>query len=107
MDVFARRALERPDVEANRAGCNPREHGSCLAGGADWSSDGHDASPLVQAGALQNSQSPVDTEGDGDAARVEPLKFDRCSILLIFEKLMYWSGAKQTRRLPMKPRGNC
>ena len=27
---------------------------------------------LVQAGALQNSQSPVDTEGAGDAARVEP-----------------------------------
>jgi hypothetical protein len=25
-------------------------------------------SPLVQAGALQNSQSPVDTEGGGDGA---------------------------------------
>ena len=43
MDLFARRAFERPDVEANRAGCNPRQHGSCLAGGADWSPDGHDA----------------------------------------------------------------
>jgi hypothetical protein len=29
-------------------------------------------SPLVQAGALQNSQSPVDTEGDGDGASMEP-----------------------------------
>ena len=45
-------------------------------------------SPLVQAGALQNSQSPVDTEGGGDGTSVEPLKLYRCSILLIFEKLM-------------------
>ena len=29
-------------------------------------------SPLFQAGALQNSQSPVDTEGDGDGASMEP-----------------------------------
>ena len=29
-------------------------------------------SPLVQAGALQNSQSPVDTEVDGDGASMEP-----------------------------------
>ena len=32
-------------------------------------------SPLVQAGALQNSQSPVDTEGDGDGSSVELLTF--------------------------------
>jgi hypothetical protein len=91
MDVIARRTLERPDVEANRAGGNSRQLGTCLAHGAEWSFDDHDASPLVQAGALQNSQSPVDTEGAGDGTSVEPLKFDRCSILLIFEKLMYWS----------------
>ena len=48
-------------------------------------------SPLVQAGALQNSQSPVDTDGDCDGSSVEPPKLYRCSILLIFEKLMYWS----------------
>ena len=47
MDVIARRAFERPDVEANRAGGNPRQHGSRLAHGAEWSQDGHDASPLV------------------------------------------------------------
>ena len=29
-------------------------------------------SPLVQAGALQNSQSPVDTEGGGDGDSMEP-----------------------------------
>ena len=48
-------------------------------------------SPLVQAGALQNSQSPVDTEGGGDGASMEPLRSRRWSILLTFEKLMYWS----------------
>ena len=53
-------------------------------------------SPLVQAGALQNSQSPVDTEGGGDGASLEPLKLYRCSILLIFEKLM-------TRSAPLIP----
>jgi hypothetical protein len=63
MGVIARRAFERPDVEANRAGGNPHQHGSRLAYGAKWSQDGHDAIALVQAGALQNSQSPVDTEG--------------------------------------------
>ena len=63
MDVIARGAFERPDVEANRAGGNPRQHGSRLAHGARWSQEGHDAIALVQAGALRNSQSPVDTEG--------------------------------------------
>ena len=29
-------------------------------------------SPLVQAGALQNSQSPVDTRGGGDGTSMEP-----------------------------------
>ena len=29
-------------------------------------------SPLVQAGALQNSQSPVDTRGGGDGPSMEP-----------------------------------
>ena len=43
MDMMARRAFEGPDVEADGAGSNPRQHSSCLAGGADWSPDGHDA----------------------------------------------------------------
>ena len=43
MEVIARRAFERPDVEANRAGGNPRQDGSRLAHGAKWSQDGHDA----------------------------------------------------------------
>jgi hypothetical protein len=37
-----------------------------LAHRAKWSLDDHDASPLLQAGALQNSQSPVVAEGGGD-----------------------------------------
>ena len=52
-------------------------------------------SPLVQAGALQNSQSPVDTEGGGDGASMEPSRSRRWSILLTFEKLMYWSKPNQ------------
>ena len=63
MDLFARRAFERPDVEANRAGGNPRQHGSRLARGQIGRRTVMMLSPLVQAGALQNSQSPVDTEG--------------------------------------------
>jgi hypothetical protein len=40
---------------------------------------------LDQAGALQNSQSPVDTEGGGDAASIELQEFRRCSVLLTFQ----------------------
>ena len=56
MDMIARRAFERSDVEADGAGRNPREHRSCLARGANWSQDGHELRLLVQAGALQNSR---------------------------------------------------
>jgi hypothetical protein len=53
MDQFAHRAFERPDVEANRAGCNPRQHGSCLAGGAKWTSrDVHDAIAFGSGGSV-------------------------------------------------------
>jgi hypothetical protein len=40
---------------------------------------------LDQAGALQNSQSPVDAERVGDQATMDPPKFERCSILLTFQ----------------------
>ena len=52
MDVFARRALERPDVEANGAGCHPRQHGSRLARGAEWSQDSHDAIAFGSGGSV-------------------------------------------------------
>ena len=40
---------------------------------------------LGQAGTLQNSQSPVDTEGVGDGASIELQKLRRCSVLLTFQ----------------------
>jgi hypothetical protein len=43
MDVVARRAFERLNVEADRAGSNPHQLGADLAGGAEWSQDAHDA----------------------------------------------------------------
>jgi hypothetical protein len=48
MDVIARRALKRLNVEAQEAGCNARQPGSCLARGAKWSDDDHDASPWIR-----------------------------------------------------------
>jgi hypothetical protein len=55
---------------------------------------------LDQARALQNSQSPVDTEGGGDGTTIELPLSRRWSILLIIEKLMYWSKPNQARRPP-------
>ena len=43
MNLFARKAFEGLNVEANRARGNPRQHGSRLARWAEWSQDGHDA----------------------------------------------------------------
>jgi hypothetical protein len=40
---------------------------------------------LGQAGTLQNSQSPVDTEGGGDGGSIELQKLRRCSVLLTFQ----------------------
>jgi hypothetical protein len=85
MDVITRRALKGLNVEAQGAGRNPRQRGSCLARGAKWSDDDHDASPWIQAGALQNSQSPVDTRGGGDGTSIELQKFRRCPVLLTFQ----------------------
>ena len=45
-------------------------------------------SPLVQAGALQNSQSPVDTRGGGDRTSMELFAIPPLvNIALTFEKL--------------------
>jgi hypothetical protein len=82
MDVFARRAFERSDVEAHGAGCNPRQHSSCLARGADWSPDGHDAIVFGSGGSV------TELRGDGDGASMELPLSRRWSKLLIFQKLM-------------------
>ena len=49
-------------------------------------------SPLVQAGALQDSQSPVDTEGGGDQPAWNVSRSHRWSILLTSENLITRSG---------------
>jgi hypothetical protein len=98
MDVIARRAFERPDVEANRAGGNPCQHGSRLARGAKWSQDGHDAIASSSGGSVTELSVTVRYRGGGDEASVEPLKLYRSSILLIFEKLI-------TRSAPRFPEG--
>ena len=59
VDVITSGTLERSNVKAGGARGNAGQHGSCSAQGAKRPQDGHDASPLDQAGALQSSQSPV------------------------------------------------
>ena len=93
MDVIARRAFERPDVEANRAGDNPRQHGSCLAHGAKWSQDGRDAIAFGSGGSVTELSVTGRYRGGGDEASMEPSQSPRWSIL-------YWSKPNQTRRPP-------
>jgi hypothetical protein len=57
-------------------------------------------SPLVQAGALQNSQSPVDTEGGGDEASMEPSRSPPLVNIAHFRKVNVLVEAKSTRRPP-------
>jgi hypothetical protein len=87
MDVIARRAFERPDVEANRARGNSRQHGSRLAHGTEWSQDGHDASPSSSGGSVTELSVTGSCRGGGDATSMEPARSRRRSILLTFEKL--------------------
>ena len=85
--MFARRAFERPDVEANRAGDNPRQLGTHLAYGAEWSLDDHDASPSRSGGSVTELSVTDRYRGGGDGASMEPSRSRRWSILLTFEKL--------------------
>ena len=88
MDVIARRAFERPDVEANRAGGNPRQHGSCLARGAKWSQDGHDAIAFGSGGSVTELSVTGRYRGGGDGTSMEPFAIPPLVILLTFEKLI-------------------
>jgi hypothetical protein len=47
MDAIARRAFERPNLEAQAAGGDAGQLGFCLARGAKWSVNNHDASPWI------------------------------------------------------------
>ena len=91
MDVIARRAFERPDVEANRAGGNPRQHGSRLAHGAKWSQDGRDAIAFGSGGSVTELSVTGRYRGGrhgGDGGSMELPLSRRWSILLTFEKLI-------------------
>jgi hypothetical protein len=71
MDVIARRALKRPNVEAQGAGCNPRQLGSCVARGAKWSDDDHDAR-LGSGESVTELSVTGRYRGGGDEASMEP-----------------------------------
>jgi hypothetical protein len=60
MDVMASGALKRPYIEARRARCDPRQPRGGLARWTWWPGMMEHDARLDQAGALQNSQSPVD-----------------------------------------------
>ena len=82
-------AFERLDVEADGAGCNPRQHSSCLAGGADWSPNGHDAIASSSGGSVTELSVTGRYRGGAVMGHRGPSEVYRCSILLTFEKLMY------------------
>jgi len=101
MDLFARRAFERPDVEANRAGCNPRQHGTCLAGGAKWTSqDDHDAIAFGSGGSVTELSVTGRYRGADDGATVEPIAIPALVNFAHFRKVNVLVEAKSTRRPP-------
>ena len=62
VDVIASGALKRPYIEARRAGRDPRQPRGCLAHWTAWPGTMEHDAHLDQAGALRDSQSPVDVE---------------------------------------------
>jgi hypothetical protein len=97
MNLFARKAFEGLNVEANRARGNPRQHGSRLARGAEWSQDGHDAIAFSFRRERYRLSVTGRYRGGGDLPTMEPSRSHSWSILLTFEKLM-------TRSVPDFPR---
>jgi hypothetical protein len=87
MDVIARRALERLNVEADWARGNPRQYSSRLAYGAECSLD-HDAIAFGSGGSV--TELSVTGSYRGGAVMglaMEPFASRRWSKLLTFEKL--------------------
>jgi hypothetical protein len=102
--MIARRAFERPDVETHRARCNPRQRCACLAGGAKWPQDDHDAIASSSGGSVTELSVTGRYRGGGDGPAWN-LRDPHCwSILLTFQKLMHWSKPNQTRRPPTQRR---
>jgi hypothetical protein len=92
VDEIASRTLKRRDVKALGAARDSREYRCRIALRARWAWKGNHIARRGQAGALQNSQSPVVAEPCGDGTSMEPPPDYRCSILLIFEKVMNKAG---------------
>jgi hypothetical protein len=103
MDLFACRAFERLDVEANGPGRSPHQLGARLARGAKWSLD-HDAIAFgfrrERYRTLSHRQIP---RGIGDAPAWNFRDRHPWSILLTLEKLMYWPKPDQRRPPTQRP----
>jgi hypothetical protein len=104
MNLFARKAFEGLNVEANRARGNPRQHGSRLARWAEWSQDGHDAIAFSFRRERYRLSVTGRYRGGGDPATVEPSRSHGWSILLTFEKLMTRSAAPRMPSLDRRSR---
>src|SRR3954465_8045809 len=94
MNLFARKAFEGLNVEANRGRGNPRQHG---ARWAEWSQDGHDAIAFSFRRERYRLSVTGRYRGGGDPPTMEPARSHSWLILLTFEKLM-------TRSVPDFPR---
>ena len=72
MDVLTRRAFERPDVEADGVGFNPRQYSSGLAHGAKWSEVDHDAIASSSGGSVIKLSVTGRCQGGGDGPAWNP-----------------------------------
>ena len=95
MNVFARKAFEGLNVEANRAGVTRAKTVRVWHVGQSGRRMVMMLSPSRSGGSVTDSQPPEDS-GGGDPASMEPSRSDSRSMLLIVEKLM-------TRSAPQFP----
>jgi len=87
MNLIASRTFECSDIKAGRAGSDQRQHGSCLACGARWSQDNHDARLGSGGSVTELSVTGSCQKRGGDATTIEPSRPRRWSILLIFRNV--------------------
>jgi hypothetical protein len=60
VDVITSGTFECSNVKARGTGSNAGQHGSCLARGAKWPQDNHDASPWIRRERYRTLSHPVD-----------------------------------------------
>src|SRR3954451_393615 len=99
MNLFARKAFEGLNVEANRARGNSRQHGSRLVRWAEWSQDGHDAIAFSFRRERYRLSVTGRYRGGGDPPTMEP-SIPQLVILLTFEKWMTRSVLDSLGTLP-------